>query len=63
MTKNEYDNLKNRGVLYELFPDATGNYEKDVDYVFMESRGERFVNPFDSYDSLTIQELGKDDAF
>ncbi len=47
MTKGEYDRIKQSGMLYELFPDATGNFERDVDYVFLERRNERFVDPFE----------------
>lgn len=47
MTKGEYDRIKEAGMLYELFPDATGNFERDVDYVFLQRRNERFVDPFE----------------
>lgn len=47
MTKGEYDRIKEAGMLYELFPEASGNFELDVDYVFLHNRNQRFVDPFE----------------
>tara|TARA_S200002703_G_scaffold130883_1_gene118216 strand:+ start:578 stop:763 length:186 start_codon:yes stop_codon:yes gene_type:complete len=61
MTKTEYDELKEAGMLYELFPKATGDFDKDCDYVFVEEikheknkrvpgNTERFMNPYDKWE-------------
>ena len=47
MTKGEYDRIKGTGILYDLFPNATGDYEQDCDYVFLQNRNQRFVDPFE----------------
>jgi hypothetical protein len=47
MKRSEYDRIKQSGILYDLFPDATGNFERDVDYVFLENRHQRYVDPFE----------------
>jgi len=60
MTKKDYDNLKKDGQLYEMFPKATGDYDEDADYVFIErmkamknkrvpKKGYRFMNPYDNW--------------
>ena len=60
MTKAEYDNLKANGLLYEMFPKATGDFDEDCDYVFIEEikneknkrvpeKGLRFLNPYDNW--------------
>jgi len=61
MKKDTYDRIKKSGILYELFPEATGNFEEDCDYVFLKEcvykreRNQRFIDVFDS--------LGKDNVF
>jgi len=56
MIKKDYDKLKGTGMLYKLFPEATGDFDKDCDYVFLKEmergnkvshKGYRFVDPFD----------------
>jgi len=61
MKKDTYDRIKKSGILYELFPEATGDYDEDGDYVFLKEcvykreRNQRFIDVFDS--------LGKDNVF
>ncbi|MEK9769297.1 MAG: hypothetical protein VW683_10290 [Betaproteobacteria bacterium] len=39
MTKTQYDKLKEDGTLFKKYPKATGDFEKDVDYVFLVDMG------------------------
>jgi hypothetical protein len=53
--KEIYDSVKKSGMLYELFPEATGNFEEDCDYVFLKEcvykreRNQRFIDVFDTF--------------
>lgn len=58
MNKTRYDELKKSGELKRMFPKATGDFDDDCNYVFLEERrrlgkdGEeevngRWVNPYD----------------
>jgi hypothetical protein len=54
MTKQEYDKLKDNGKLYKLFPKATGDFDKDCDYVFLarketREQDQRFIDVFDVF--------------
>ena len=51
MTKTEYDKLKKEGHLFDMFPKATGDYDKDCDYIFLKQIKElnqRFVDPYET---------------
>ncbi len=62
MNKTRYDQLKKSGELKRMFPEATGNFDKDCNYVFAEERkrlgnvGEdeingRYINPYDTIEN------------
>lgn len=51
MTKTEYDKLKKEGHLFNMFPKATGDYDKDCDYIFLKQikeANQRFVDPYET---------------